>query len=311
MELVALLRVLWRFRIAVAVGAIVAIGVGLMLTRGATSRFGVASMRVMLDTPQSQTVDANPTGAATLEWRAGLLADLMGSDALRLRIARQMGIPADSLVVTAPYLSVPVVPVPLPRHALDVAAVIPQPYQLAIQAASWLPIIRIDARAPSRAAGLATRHRRRAGAEGGGVRDRGHARCAAVRRRGRRSGSSQGDRRRPAAEDRGGRRHRRVRPLVRVHHTHGRRLARSPHVVPDGNGQRRLAVTDGRLVLALAVPATGAGILVGQRARRVRRVARRAVRLICTDPGAVGPGLVVRDRVLDRAQPSKRLLVLH
>lgn len=33
-------------------------------------------MRVVLDTPRSQTVDANPAGLSTLERRAALLADL-------------------------------------------------------------------------------------------------------------------------------------------------------------------------------------------------------------------------------------------
>jgi hypothetical protein len=157
-EIVAVLRTLWRFRIAVAVGGIVAVGIGFMATRGATTHFGVASMRVVLDTPTSQTVDVDPEGAATLEWRAALLADLISTEPARQGIARRMGIPVDSLVVTAPYRAVPEVPLPLPRAALDAAAVMTEPYQLSVQAASLLPIVGIDARAPSRdqAARLAT-----------------------------------------------------------------------------------------------------------------------------------------------------------
>jgi hypothetical protein len=99
-----------------------------------------------------------PEGAATLEWRAALLADLISAEPARQGIARSMGIPADSLVFTAPYRAVPEVPVPLPRAALDAAAVITEPYQLSVQSATLLPIIGIDARAPSReqAARLAT-----------------------------------------------------------------------------------------------------------------------------------------------------------
>jgi hypothetical protein len=158
MELVALLRTLWRFRIAVALGGIVAIGLGFVATRGATTHFGVASMRVVLDTPRSQTVDVEPEGAATLEWRAALLADLVSAEPARQGIARSMGIPVGSLVVTAPYRAVPEVPYPLPRAALDAAAVMSEPYQLSVQAATLLPIVGIDARAPSReqAARLAT-----------------------------------------------------------------------------------------------------------------------------------------------------------
>ena len=115
-------------------------------------------MRVVLDTPKSQTLDIQPDGADTLDWRAGLLADVMGTDESREDIAKRMGIDAGDLVVTAPYLSVPDVPVALPRAALDAAAVTPQPYEVAIQARTLLPIIGIDARAPSRdeAARLAT-----------------------------------------------------------------------------------------------------------------------------------------------------------
>jgi hypothetical protein len=150
-ELVALLRVLWRYRIAVAVGGILALGLGYyMITKSSTSRVGVASLRVLLDTPTSQTVDANPLGVDTLAWRASLFADLSAAEPTRDRIAQKMGIPRDSLVVTAPYMSAPPEPFPLPRAALDAAATPPQPYQLAIQAVDPLPIIAIDASAPSR-----------------------------------------------------------------------------------------------------------------------------------------------------------------
>src|SRR3954468_17229713 len=151
MELVALLRLLWRQRLAVAVGGMVALAAGFAMTRGATSRVGVASVRVVLDTPQSQLLDANPVGMATLEWRADLLADAGAADDVRRRVASAMGIPVGSLVITAPSRLVPTVPVPLPVHALDAAAAVPNRYQLAIQAASGLPIVGIDARAPTRA----------------------------------------------------------------------------------------------------------------------------------------------------------------
>jgi len=150
MELVALLRVLWRFRIAVAVGAVIAIAVGVSIARGGTSRIGVASMRVILDTPKSLTVDVNPPGMDSLEWRAGLLANLMSTSESRQRITREMGIPIASLVVSAPYLSVPAASFPLPRAGLDAAAVAPEPYALAIESVDLPPFIEIDARAPSR-----------------------------------------------------------------------------------------------------------------------------------------------------------------
>jgi hypothetical protein len=150
-ELVAFLKVLWRFRIAVVVGAVVAIAAGLWVAKGATSRIGVASMRVILDTPQSLTVDVNPPGMDTLfDWRSHLLADLMSTSTSREQIAGEMGIPIDSLVVTAPYLSQPAASFPLPLAGLDAAAVAPEPYGLAIQSVDLPPIIEIDSRAPDR-----------------------------------------------------------------------------------------------------------------------------------------------------------------
>jgi hypothetical protein len=152
MEVVALLRVLWRHRIAVAVGAVVAIAVGLLVMRSDRTQLGVASMRVILDTPNSQTVDVAPVGVTTLEWRTGLYADLMADQTSRERIARSMGIDVDQLVVRSPALSAPLVVIPLPQAALDAAGTVAEPYELAIQALPPLPIIAIDARAPSREA---------------------------------------------------------------------------------------------------------------------------------------------------------------
>ena len=59
MELVAVLRALWRFRLLVVVGCVVAGGLGYMATQGVTTYQGTASTRVMLDTPTSQTLEAN------------------------------------------------------------------------------------------------------------------------------------------------------------------------------------------------------------------------------------------------------------
>ena len=122
MELVALLRVLWRHRILVVVGGVVAIGMGLMLTKGPTTISGVASMRVRLDTPASELLDANPDGAETLGWRAQLLGDVMTTDAMRLRIAHDMGANANDVVLATPAQSVAPIPLSLPVAALDAAA---------------------------------------------------------------------------------------------------------------------------------------------------------------------------------------------
>lgn len=159
MELVAVLRALWRFRLLVVVGCVVAGALGYMTTKGVTTYQGTASTRVMLDTPTSQTLQANSVYGPSLNWRAALVGDLMSTDATRDRVAREMGIAANQLYIHAPYMSLPPVPAQLPRHALEAGSAASEPYELAIQAVDPLPIITIDARAPTRAkaAKLATR----------------------------------------------------------------------------------------------------------------------------------------------------------
>ena len=151
MEVVALLRVLWRRRRAVLAGLVVALCIGVVASRGASTTVGVASKRVVLDTVDSQLVEAEPVGADTLAWRAALLADLMGSDAGRPRIAHTLGVSEHDVAVVAPYLNEPAKNTPLSRRATEAAAVTEEPYVVAIQAAEPLPIIRIDSTAPSRA----------------------------------------------------------------------------------------------------------------------------------------------------------------
>jgi hypothetical protein len=152
MELVALLRILWRYRIATLAGAGIAVALGVMALRsGSTSSVGVASLRVLLDTPKSQTVDVDPKNAWTLEWRAALLADLAPGGTVRGRVLRELHIPAGQLNVTTPDFAAPPVPFPLPVHAIKAATGGPEPYQLVVSYASYLPIMGLDASAPTKA----------------------------------------------------------------------------------------------------------------------------------------------------------------
>src|SRR3954447_26800289 len=121
MELVAVMRILWRHRVAVVLGAVVAVGLGAMALPKSSSTIGTGSLRVYLDTPLSQTVDAHSPSLWTLTWQAALLGDLMGEDGLRRRVADEVGVPADRLVIAAPKMAVAPRPMPLPEHALDVA----------------------------------------------------------------------------------------------------------------------------------------------------------------------------------------------
>ena len=150
MELVGLIRLLWAHKLAALAGAVASIALGLFSVTAASTESGVASVGVVLDTPRSQLIDAKPLGADTLAWRAALVADLMGSDTLRSELVRELRIAPEKLVVTAPQLLIPSIATPLPEKALDAAASTTEPYVLSIDAPLPLPIIEVDASAPTR-----------------------------------------------------------------------------------------------------------------------------------------------------------------
>ena len=60
-----------RFALIVTAAAI-----ALMSAQGESRTFGVASVRLVLDTPKSQLLHADPKGADTLAWRAAVLSEM-------------------------------------------------------------------------------------------------------------------------------------------------------------------------------------------------------------------------------------------
>lgn len=147
----ALLRLLWRHRRLVALGLVAATATGLVLAPGRSETFAVASGRVVVDTPDSQLLNAEPEGADTLPWRARMLADLTGSQSVRSQIAHDAGVSAQSLVAVAPHLLVPEAETPLSVSALEAGGATSQPHVVAVGLSDErLPIISIDTRAPDR-----------------------------------------------------------------------------------------------------------------------------------------------------------------
>jgi len=108
METVKILRELWRRRIAVSALAALAILLGLVLMyqfalppQSRQYQVGVASTRILVDTPKSQFVEVAPLGAETLGQRANVLAALMAEGDLKAAIAQRAGLtPADLLAVS-------------------------------------------------------------------------------------------------------------------------------------------------------------------------------------------------------------------
>ena len=62
MELVAILRALWRRRLLLGIGFAVIAAIAVMLGANAATRTGKATTRLMLDTRNSQLVGASPSG---------------------------------------------------------------------------------------------------------------------------------------------------------------------------------------------------------------------------------------------------------
>ena len=148
MEVVNILRALWRRRALIAVGAILAIGVGALASQGSKEVVGLASTRVVIDTPRSQLVDPAPRGADTLSGRAALLADLASTERSTARIARAADVSPGELLVANPQLSVPTLPTPLPEKAAPAAASVREPHVVLLRWDEALPIVTIDTRAP-------------------------------------------------------------------------------------------------------------------------------------------------------------------
>ncbi len=149
MELVAILRVLWRRRVAVGAGALLALVVGFGMA-SPTQRSGVAWTTVALDTTPSQLVAPSPAGADTLSWRSSLVTHVMAGDEVRARVAREVGVPAASLAILEPALHVPSVPAALPRRATEAAARLREPYVVTLTATEETATISMVAMAPER-----------------------------------------------------------------------------------------------------------------------------------------------------------------
>ena len=160
MELLPILRLMWRRRFPLAVGAVVALAVliGMGGTTPVTTKSAVAWTSVALDTKQSQLVDVAPSGGSTLSWRAALLGDLMMTSSTAQDLARRMHVPSDQVLVSDSDLSLPLVPTAMANAAANAATDPTAPYMLSVFTKDdTLPVISINATAltPAGAAALA------------------------------------------------------------------------------------------------------------------------------------------------------------
>src|SRR3954447_16731468 len=107
MDTLAILRDLYRLRLFVAVIGVLAVLVGMAMVfkisyplKVESRRYdvGVATVRLLVDTPESQVVEVSPKGSDSLGMRANLLASLMVDGDVKTAIARRAGLPPSKLV---------------------------------------------------------------------------------------------------------------------------------------------------------------------------------------------------------------------
>jgi hypothetical protein len=99
MEAVTILRELWRRRVLVGLVALAAALVGFLIAYRVSLppeprryEVGIATARVLVDTPQSQVIKVDPKGSDTLGLRASVLANLMVEGDAKAAIARRAGL---------------------------------------------------------------------------------------------------------------------------------------------------------------------------------------------------------------------------
>jgi hypothetical protein len=123
MDTVSVLRDLWRHRILVAGVAVVALLAGFAVLYKLPSleprsyQVGVATARILVDTPSSQVVEIAPKGSESLGVRANLLASLMVDGVVKAAIAERAGLRPDELVGISTSVSEPQAAPPRNRRA--------------------------------------------------------------------------------------------------------------------------------------------------------------------------------------------------
>jgi hypothetical protein len=162
MDTVTILRDLWRVRLFVAGVALLAVLIGTAVVykisfppklESRRHTVGVATARILVDTPSSQVVAVAPKGSDTLGVRANLLASLMVDGVIRTTIAQRAGLHPNQLAgVTDAATDQSPAPAQSGRQANVLTTQV-----LTNSAGDQLPIIEVDAQAPdgARAARLA------------------------------------------------------------------------------------------------------------------------------------------------------------
>ncbi|MGO9954546.1 MAG: hypothetical protein ACLP50_00955 [Solirubrobacteraceae bacterium] len=167
MELVSIAALLRRRRIALAIGFLAAVALGVLASgiltshgSGAAAASGEALVQVELDTRTPEAATTNAGEDATIVQQSVLLAARMQSDTMTAKIARAAGVEPDAVTVLGPTLP-PVSEfglVPdgqLPEVASTAAQTIVTPYVVRLVPNYTVPVITIGTAAPDPRAAVA------------------------------------------------------------------------------------------------------------------------------------------------------------
>jgi hypothetical protein len=160
MDLITILRALWRGRLFVVLGTLVAVAAGVVIAYRVTPgvppklesrQYNVAlgTVNVLVDTPDSQVIDLDPSGADAVSTRASLLASLISTSPIKSAIATRVGIPADELVVLGPQAGTAGSTAPASGTKSAVSANGRRANIISIRTDETLPVISIDTQAPT------------------------------------------------------------------------------------------------------------------------------------------------------------------
>jgi hypothetical protein len=152
MELLLLLRRIWRRRLVAGIGLVLAIAAAAAIGSPPSGAAAVARTTVVLDTPTSQLAGVAPNGVSSLPWRASLMTHLMGTDATQRQLAAYMHVPAYEVAVMDASLYVPAIPSTQALAATKAAVPNGAMYVLTVMLPSTsLPLVQLYADAASTA----------------------------------------------------------------------------------------------------------------------------------------------------------------
>jgi hypothetical protein len=156
-ESVSILRALTRRPLLLALGALLALAVGLLgayrvssappFLESKMTSVGYASQRVLVDTPESLIADARAKGATSIVIRATVLADQLSSDDVHAAIARRLRVKPDEIGSISSTTAIPETESPLAKQVLEVTKPT-QPYVVSVGLEGGQPILAIQAAAP-------------------------------------------------------------------------------------------------------------------------------------------------------------------